>query len=75
MTKVNRDVSRKPHSAALRPFLPEIRDFGKYNHEHILHEILRLLALGLELPEETLVNLHGYDSVGETYGTLTSLHP
>lgn len=28
----------------------------------------RLLALGLELPEETLVDLHGYSAVGETYG-------
>jgi len=28
----------------------------------------RLLSIGLELPEETLVNLHGFSSVGETYG-------
>jgi hypothetical protein len=28
----------------------------------------RLLAIGLELPEETLVNLHGFSSVGETSG-------
>lgn len=30
--------------------------------------VLRLLALGLELPEETFVNMHGLDAVGETYG-------
>ena len=28
----------------------------------------RLFALGLELPEETLVNLHRFDAVGESYG-------
>ena len=28
----------------------------------------RLFALGLELPEETLVNLHRFDAIGETYG-------
>ena len=33
----------------------------------------RLLAIGLELPEETLVNLHGFSSVGETYGEQRTL--
>jgi hypothetical protein len=28
----------------------------------------RLLARGLELHEDALVDLHGFDSVGETYG-------
>ena len=28
----------------------------------------RLFALSLELPEETLVDLHGFDAVGESYG-------
>ena len=32
----------------------------------------RLIALSLELPEEALVNIHNYDAIGETYGTL---HP
>ena len=30
--------------------------------------IHRLFALGLELPEETLVNLHRFDAVGESSG-------
>lgn len=30
--------------------------------------IRRLLALGMNLPEETFVDLHGFDAVGETYG-------
>ena len=29
----------------------------------------RLFALGLELPEETLVDLHRFDAIGESYGT------
>ncbi len=28
----------------------------------------RLLAIGLGLPEETFVDMHGYDAIGETYG-------
>jgi hypothetical protein len=30
--------------------------------------LYRLLARGMELPEETFVNCHGFSSVGETYG-------
>lgn len=30
--------------------------------------VFRLLAIGLGLPEETFVDMHGYDAVGETYG-------
>ena len=32
----------------------------------------RLFALGMELPEESFVNIHGYNAVGETYGKLQS---
>ncbi|KIM41223.1 hypothetical protein M413DRAFT_27616 [Hebeloma cylindrosporum] len=64
---VNRDVRKRQHPEPLRPFLPEIEAFARHNHENILHPILRLLAIGLELAEETLVNLHGFSSVGETY--------
>ena len=28
-----------------------------------------MLAIGLELPEETFVNQHNFDAQGETYGT------
>ncbi len=28
----------------------------------------RLLAIGLELPEEAFVNMHDFNAVGETYG-------
>ena len=34
----------------------------------ILNTCYRLFALGLELPEETLVNLHRFDAVGESSG-------
>lgn len=29
----------------------------------------RTLALGMELPENTFVNLHEFDAVGDTHGT------
>ena len=31
----------------------------------------RLLALGMELPEDAFVNVHGFDAKGETYGMLS----
>ncbi len=33
-----------------------------------------MLALGLELPEDTLVNLHGFSAIGETWGKVIGLH-
>lgn len=28
---------------------------------------IRLVALGLELPEDTFVNIHGFDAEGDTW--------
>ncbi|KAF9011696.1 hypothetical protein BDQ17DRAFT_783244 [Cyathus striatus] len=54
------DVTRREHPESLRPFLGEIENFAKHYHYNILHPILRLLAIGLELPEDTLVNMHSF---------------
>ncbi|KAF8557504.1 Clavaminate synthase-like protein [Imleria badia] len=64
---INRDITKRGHPEAIRPFLPEIKEFGKFNHFNVLHPILRLIALSLELPEDALVNIHNYDAIGETY--------
>ncbi len=71
----------------MRPLLPELDRFARYNHS-IVHIMLRysnilldqrvvrmlkffhlhrLLAVGLEVPEETFVRQHGFDADGETY--------
>ncbi|KAF9237227.1 hypothetical protein BU15DRAFT_76132 [Melanogaster broomeanus] len=52
--EVNRIVTQHPHPQALRPFLPELAAFVRHNHFNVLHPNLRLIALNLELPEETL---------------------
>ncbi|KAF8961432.1 Clavaminate synthase-like protein [Flammula alnicola] len=84
---LNRDITKRQHPEPLRPFLPEIEAFARHNHEDvrtlpdacshtlIMDVLCRLLALGLELPEETLVNLHGYSSVGETYVRFMKYYP
>ncbi|KAF8635637.1 hypothetical protein AX15_000272 [Amanita polypyramis BW_CC] len=72
---INKDVTKRAHPKVLRPFLPEIEAFAKHNHYNVLHPILRLLALGLELPEDTLVNVHGYAAVGETYVRFMKYYP
>ncbi|KAJ7115280.1 hypothetical protein C8R44DRAFT_841911 [Mycena epipterygia] len=63
---INRHVRKREHPAALRPYLQEIEAFAHHNHFNVLHPILRLLALGLELPEETLVDQHKFEAAGET---------
>ncbi|KAG6890158.1 hypothetical protein C0992_002963 [Termitomyces sp. T32_za158] len=59
---VHTDVTAKEHPEALRPFLPEIDAFARHNHFNVLLPLLRLLALGLELPEETFVEKHSFGS-------------
>ncbi|KAJ8519078.1 hypothetical protein ONZ45_g3929 [Pleurotus djamor] len=72
---INRDVTKRQHPQAIRPFLPEIKAFAEFNHFKVLHPVLRLLAIGLELPEDAFVNLHGYDAVGETYVRFMKYYP
>lgn len=63
----NRHVHSLMHPQALRPFLPDIDAFVRHNHHNILHKICRLLALSLELPEDTFVKLHDFDAPGGSY--------
>ncbi|KAI0703878.1 Clavaminate synthase-like protein [Cerioporus squamosus] len=53
---------QEKHPEALQPLLPEINAFAAHNHYNVLIPILQLLARGMELPEDTFVNVHGYDS-------------
>lgn len=85
---VNRDVNKRQHPEALRPFIKEIQNFAHHCHFNVLHPILRydaqhtekpvitsflrLLALGLELPEDTLVKQHNFDASGESSGVCPS---
>ncbi|KAF8073922.1 hypothetical protein FPV67DRAFT_1666668 [Lyophyllum atratum] len=64
---INPDVTKKEHPEALRPFLPEIDTFARHNHFNILLPLLRLLALGLELPEETFVDQHDFEAPWDTW--------
>ncbi|CCM06179.1 uncharacterized protein FIBRA_08421 [Fibroporia radiculosa] len=63
---MDRDVMKEQHPRAMRPLLPEIDSFVKFCHYQVLYPILRLLALGLGLPEETFVKIHGFDDNNET---------
>ncbi|RDB17179.1 hypothetical protein Hypma_001824 [Hypsizygus marmoreus] len=72
---MNRHLYDRAHPQALRPFLPVIEDFALHNHHNIVHPILRLLALGLELPEEALVEKHNFASQGHTSVRFMKYHP
>lgn len=62
-----RDVSLREHPTALRPFLPEIQDFIEFTHKKVMNEVESLLSLGLELPENTLPDLHPYDESNHSF--------
>ena len=42
---VNRDVTKKQHPQALRPFIPEVEAFARFNHLQVLHPLLRCVDL------------------------------
>ncbi|TBU25818.1 Clavaminate synthase-like protein [Dichomitus squalens] len=63
------------HPKALQPVLPEIRAFAEHNHFNVLFPVLRLLALGMELPEDTFINIHGFEAKGETYVRFMKYYP
>ncbi|CDO77353.1 hypothetical protein BN946_scf184787.g2 [Trametes cinnabarina] len=63
------------HPKALQPFPPEILAFTEFNHKKILEPILRILARGLELPEETFIKMHGFDDPSETYVRFMKYYP
>ncbi|KZT63267.1 Clavaminate synthase-like protein [Daedalea quercina L-15889] len=63
---MDHDIYKDEHPKPLRPFLSEIDAFSRHCHYHIVHNILRLLAIGLELPEETLMNVHQFSERNES---------
>ncbi|KAJ3716442.1 Clavaminate synthase-like protein [Lentinula raphanica] len=72
---IHRDVNRRGHPEALRPLLPEIDQFARHSHMNVLSPILRLMAIGLELPEDTLLNMHRWEGDSETYLRFMKYHP
>ncbi|TBU57579.1 Clavaminate synthase-like protein [Dichomitus squalens] len=70
-----RPAFEQHHPKALQPFLPEIHAFMKHNHFNVLHPVLRLLALGLELPEETFVSQHQFEAEGMTFLRFAKYYP
>ncbi|EIM91457.1 Clavaminate synthase-like protein [Stereum hirsutum FP-91666 SS1] len=71
----NRNVHYKEHPQAIRPLLPEIQEFIRFNHEEVLHELERLLALGLELPEDTLTHITSFEQNNNGYFRFMRYHP
>ncbi|KAI0063998.1 Clavaminate synthase-like protein [Artomyces pyxidatus] len=70
-----RDVSRREHPAVLRPFLPEIQKMIEFTHRDIMNEVQKLLSLGLELPENTLPDIHTYDETNHSFWRFMLYNP
>ncbi|PIL28641.1 hypothetical protein GSI_08683 [Ganoderma sinense ZZ0214-1] len=72
---IHHSIFSQPHPKALQPFLSEMRAFAEHNHYNVLHPILRLLALGLELPEDAFIDMFDFDAAGETYALFMKYFP
>ncbi|OJT03633.1 UPF0676 protein [Trametes pubescens] len=69
------DPELQQHPRAIDPFLPELRAFTEHNHYNILHPLLRMLAQGMELPDDTFVNLHNFDSPADSSARAMKYYP
>ncbi|KAK0481287.1 Clavaminate synthase-like protein [Armillaria novae-zelandiae] len=72
---IHRDITKREHPEGVRRYLGEIEAFIKHNHFNVLYPILRLLALGLGLPENALVDIHRFSSDAETYLRFMKYYP
>ncbi|KIJ53706.1 hypothetical protein M422DRAFT_241951 [Sphaerobolus stellatus SS14] len=72
---LNLNVYKREHPNTLRPLLPEIAEFSKHNHFNILHPLLRLVARGLELPEEELIPEHDFEAQNDTWIRFMKYYP
>ncbi|KAJ7611250.1 hypothetical protein FB45DRAFT_804045 [Roridomyces roridus] len=72
---INRHVRQRAHPEALRPYLREVEAFARHNHFNVLYPILRLMAIGLELPEEELVKQHKFEAAGESSVRFMKYYP
>ncbi|KAF9457899.1 hypothetical protein BDZ94DRAFT_161733 [Collybia nuda] len=72
---IHRDVTKRAHPQILQPYLSDVAAFARHTHLNVLYPILRLLALGLELPEDALVDCHGFSSDSETYVRFMKYYP
>ncbi|KIJ53705.1 hypothetical protein M422DRAFT_64637 [Sphaerobolus stellatus SS14] len=72
---INHDTTKRNHPEALRPYLSDVASFARFNHEQILHPILKLLARGLELPEDTFVDHHTFEGQNESYVRFMKYYP
>ncbi|ETW83002.1 hypothetical protein HETIRDRAFT_315947 [Heterobasidion irregulare TC 32-1] len=73
--RLNRNVDSTVHPVPLRPFLPEIQSFIKFNHIDVGQELLGLLALGLELPEDALVKKFSYEEKNNANCEFRNIYP
>ncbi|KAJ4469854.1 Clavaminate synthase-like protein [Lentinula aciculospora] len=72
---INHDVRKRKHPHMLRPHLDEIEKFSRHYHIHVLFTILRLMAMGMKLPEDTFVDMHRFEAPGESSVRFMKYYP
>ncbi|KAI0064020.1 Clavaminate synthase-like protein [Artomyces pyxidatus] len=70
-----RELTQREHPTVLRPYLPEVQKYVEFTHVDILNQVQKLLSLGLELPENTLTDMHPYDETNFSFGRFMMYNP
>ncbi|TFY59246.1 hypothetical protein EVJ58_g5899 [Rhodofomes roseus] len=61
---INRDVDRMQHPQAVRPLLPEVKEFTRFNHCNVLHPLLRFPRSADDEVKAKQVWLKGHTDIG-----------
>ncbi|KAL7284828.1 hypothetical protein ACG7TL_002141 [Trametes sanguinea] len=69
------DPDLQVHARAMEPFMPELRAFTEHNHFGVMHPLLRMLAQGMALPDETFVEMHDFDRASDTSARVMKYYP
>ncbi|WFD04076.1 hypothetical protein MOBT1_002775 [Malassezia obtusa] len=62
------EAAKKKYPASLHPFLDEIHEFARFNHDVVVRKVLTVLSLVLKLPYDYLWNLSKkYETEGDDF--------
>ncbi|KAJ6149495.1 hypothetical protein N7471_000694 [Penicillium samsonianum] len=61
------DKYKREHPEIVQQYYSEIEIFHRHIHENIAFKLLQLVAIILEVPEDTLTNRHSYEDDSESF--------
>ncbi|KAI1345342.1 2OG-Fe(II) oxygenase family oxidoreductase [Xylaria sp. FL0043] len=65
---------QRPHPEPVLRNYVDIERFHRHIHQKVAYDVLRLIAMALELPEDTLVDTHRYDDASSAFLRYVKYH-